>query len=131
MPSTKQATKRLAKSSITRFRQQLETRRQEILNLYEHDLEVGKGSEDIEADDLVDRANDAYNREFMLSFSGGERERLREIEAALERLDDGSYGFCQPCGINIPQVRLKAVPWARYCIDCQERDEQGLLVDVD
>ena len=131
MPSAKSAARKLAKRSIERFRQQLEQQRKEILDLYEHDLEVGKGTFDGDADDIVDRANNAYNREFMLSLSGSERDRLREIEAALERLDDGSYGTCKPCGASIPQVRLKAVPWARYCIDCQERVEQGLLVDTD
>ncbi len=131
MPSAKTATRKLAESSKTRFRQQLEKHREEILSLYEHDLEVGKGDSDFEADDLVDRANHAYNREFMLSLSGGERDRLREIEAALARLEDDSYGVCKPCGTVIPQARLKAVPWARYCIDCQEREEQGMLVDPD
>ena len=83
------------------------------------------------ADDLVDRANNAYNREFMLAPSGTERDLLRDIDEALERLDQGVHGHCEPCGRVIPQARLKAVPWARYCIDCQERVEQGLLPEAD
>lgn len=49
---------------------------------------------------------------------------LRDIDAALHRLDDGSYGVCNDCGITIPLERLKAQPTAERCIDCQERHER-------
>lgn len=108
-------------------RKQLLEQRQEILDLYEHDLKVGQKSSDEGAEDLVDRANSAYNREFMLSLSSSERGVLLQIEEALERLDKGEYGNCISCGDKIAAKRLQAVPWARYCIDCQELAEQGLL----
>ena len=50
---------------------------------------------------------------------------LREIEDALDRLRDGSYGTCMDCGISISRKRLEAVPWARYCVTCQERRQSG------
>jgi DnaK suppressor protein len=57
-----------------------------------------------------------------------ERERdvleLREIAAARERLDDGSYGRCIDCGVDIPLARLEAQPWASRCVACQEKHEQ-------
>lgn len=127
MPGTKTAAKKLSKTATEKLRRQLEEQRQEILGLYQRDLEVGQSASDESADDLVDRANNAYNREFMLALSNSERELLRDIDQALERLDEGSHGICEPCGNAIPTARLKAVPWARYCIDCQERVEQGLL----
>ena len=127
MPGTKTATKQLSKTATGRLRKLLLEKQTEILALYEHDLEVGQSTGSDGADDLVDRANNAYNREFMLALSGSERDLLRDIEAALARLDKGSHGVCEPCGNPIPQARLNAVPWARYCIDCQERAEQGLL----
>ncbi len=97
--------------------------------MYEHDLRVGQESSDNGAEDLVDRANSAYNREFMLSISGSEREILLQIENALERIDEGSYGTCVNCEEKINHKRLQAVPWARYCIDCQELVEQGLPLE--
>ncbi|MCZ6508632.1 MAG: TraR/DksA family transcriptional regulator [Acidobacteria bacterium] len=127
MSSTTTATKKLSKTAATRLRKQLDIKRQQIVDLYEHDLEVGQSSGSDGADDLVDRANNAYNREFMLALSGSERDMLREIDEALDRLEAGLHGICEPCGSQIPPARLKAVPWARYCIDCQERVEQGLL----
>ena len=105
------------------------THRQEILSLYEHDLKVGKEASDEGTEDIVDRANNSYNREFMFALSGAEREVLAEIDQALQRIEDGSYGNCLNCDEAIPKTRLKAVPWARYCIDCQERAEQGVALE--
>ena len=125
--SAAKKTPKAKKSGLDQLRNQLLVKRQEILDLYEHDLRVGQESSDEGAEDLVDRANSAYNREFMLSLSGSEREVLKEIESAIERVDAGEYGVCNACGEKIPAKRLQALPWARYCIDCQELVEQGLL----
>lgn len=126
MPKTAKAKKT---GSYEALRKRLDQQRLEILSLYERDLRVGQRSSDEGAEDLVDRANSAYNREFMLSLSGSERENLLEIENALERIEDGSYGVCTHCNQKIILRRLQAVPWARYCIDCQELVEQGELFD--
>ncbi len=123
--ATKTASK--AGKSVEIARKKLLEKREEIRALYTHDLKVGQGMADAGAEDLVDRANDAYEREFMLSLSGTERDTLVEIDSALDRLDSGEYGVCAECSAKIPVRRLQAVPWARYCIDCQELAEQGLL----
>ncbi len=125
--TTKKATKSPGNSAL---KKRLEVQRQEILDMYEHDLKVGQQKSDEGAEDIVDRANSAYNREFMLSISGSERQILKEIEGALDRIESGEYGVCGACEEKIPAKRLQAVPWARYCIDCQELVEQGLLQDV-
>ena len=52
---------------------------------------------------------------------------LIQVEEAFERLDKDEYGDCSHCGEPIGLARLKAVPWARFCIDCQESEERGLL----
>ena len=111
------------------IREQLQIHRQEIYDLYEHDLREGQRATDQGSEDIVDRANTAYNREFMFSLSGAERETLLQIEEALDRLDKDEYGTCTNCSSEIPMPRLEAVPWARYCIDCQELEEKGLLSD--
>ena len=120
----------MAKKKQTRkdaIREKLVQQRDEILDLYKHDLKVGQKADDEGSQDIVDQANNAYNRELMLSLSNGERKTLFEIEAAIDRLEDGKYGKCTNCDDDISGERLRAVPWARYCISCQEMVEHGLL----
>jgi RNA polymerase-binding transcription factor len=95
--------------------------------MYRQDLRAGQESADENTDDIVDRANNAYNRELMFSISDNERATLLQIENALNRMDEGTYGVCSNCGNIIALPRLEAVPWARFCIDCQELAEKGLL----
>lgn len=109
------------------IRERLLNQRQEILDLYKHDLRVGQEASDEASEDIVDRANNAYQREFMFNLSGGERRLLREVEGALDRLDEGEYGICDHCGEEVGAQRLRAIPWARYCVDCQEKEERGSL----
>lgn len=109
------------------LRQRLQNQRDEILNMYKQDLRAGQESADDGTEDIVDRANNAYNRELMFSLSDTERNTLLLIENALRRMDDGSYGRCSNCGQNIALPRLEALPWARFCVDCQELAEKGLL----
>ena len=109
------------------LRERLQSQRDEILNMYKQDLRAGQESADDGTEDIVDRANNAYNRELMFSLSDNERATLLQIENALRRMDEGSYGKCANCGQMIALQRLEAVPWARFCIDCQELAEKGLL----
>ena len=109
------------------IRERLLSQRQEILDLYKHDLRVGQQSSDEASEDIIDRANNAYQREFMFNLSGGERRMLRQVEGALDRLDQGEYGICDHCREPIGSKRLKVVPWARYCVKCQEKEERGSL----
>ncbi len=112
---------------LASLRESLDLKRQEMLSLYEHDVHAGQESTDDNADDFADRANNSYNRELMFSLSANERQMLIRIEEAMTRLEDGSYGRCDHCSEPIGLPRLKALPWARYCIGCQEREEMGLL----
>lgn len=114
---------------VDALRQRLLEQKQQITDLYKQDLRAGQEAADEGADDIVDRANNSYNREFMFSLSDNERERLLLVEQALSRMDAGDYGICRNCGQEIGAPRLAAVPWARFCIDCQELAEQGLLGD--
>jgi DnaK suppressor protein len=109
------------------LRERLQNQRDEILNMYKQDLRAGQESADDGTEDIVDRANNAYNRELMFSLSDTERTTLLQIENALRRMEEGTYGRCANCGRTIHLMRLEAVPWARFCIDCQELAEKGLL----
>ena len=133
MAKTKQATqtKRSKKTHGHKaLQKRLIERREEVLNLYEHDIRIGQQASNEGSEDIVDRANSAYNREFMFSLSVNERQFLEQIESALERIEGGSYGSCVHCGGEVGKARLEAVPWAGYCINCQEQVEQGGLGDA-
>ena len=117
----------MAKADVDDFRERLLEHRQEMLNLYQRDLRAGQASTDEGTEDIVDRANNSYNRELMFSLSDAERNQLLAVDDALERIEAGSYGKCVNCGKDIGEKRLEAVPWARFCIDCQELAEQGML----
>ncbi len=124
MPQAKKAVKK--RDSQEKLRESLLDHRRELLSLYEHDLKAGQEAGDESADDIADRANSAYSREFLFSLTGGERDLLQEIDDALAKMENGGYGVCESCGLEIGEARLLALPWARYCIDCQEKLEQGL-----
>jgi DnaK suppressor protein len=113
--------------SYEALRERLLKQKQEIHDMYNQDLKAGQESADDGTDDLVDRANAAYNRELMFSLSDSERTMLLQIEDALTRMRQGAYGRCSNCGQTIGLLRLEAVPWARFCIDCQELAEKGML----
>ena len=112
---------------LASLRESLKAKRRELLDFYEHDVHAGQESTDDNADDFADRANNSYNRELMFSLSDNERRMLIRIGDAFQRLDDGTYGSCDHCSAPIGLPRLEAVPWARFCIACQERDERGTL----
>jgi DnaK suppressor protein len=123
-----------ASTDSTQFaplRDRLQQQRQEILDMYQQDLRAGQESADDGTEDIVDRANNSYNRELMFSLSDSERMMLLQVEEALRRMEDGIYGRCANCGRPISLQRLEAVPWARFCIDCQELAEKGLLAEND
>ena len=66
---------------------------------------------------LADTASETYERELDEGLEEDARDQLRDVEAALERIEAGSYGTCSVCGKAIPVERLEAVPWTTLCID--------------
>ena len=73
---------------------------------------------------MADVATDNYDREFSLGLASNERDILYEIDAALQKIDDGTFGQCEECERLISKTRLKAVPYAKLCIKCQEAREK-------
>jgi DnaK suppressor protein len=76
----------------------------------------------IEAD-IFDEMQRAADRAALLESREQDSTTLREIRRALERIADGAYGECQECDRPIATSRLDAIPWARFCVKCQERAE--------
>ncbi len=73
---------------------------------------------------MADVATDNYDREFSLGLADKEQNLLHRIDAALEKIENGTYGECETCEKKISKVRLKAVPYAELCIPCQEKQEK-------
>ncbi len=71
-----------------------------------------------------DAGSEAYDREFALNMLGKEVDSLKEIEQAIKRVEGGSYGTCEMSGEEIPQMRLEALPFARYTVTCQAKWEE-------
>ena len=74
---------------------------------------------------LGDLASATLNREIDYTLGENSEEVLTQIDAALKRLDDGTYGTCARCGKEIAPERLEAYPWASLCIDCQREAERS------
>lgn len=122
----------MSKAQLNSFRRLLEAKRNEL-------QAGGSDREEIlihtnEAEEF-DRLQQQLNREVAIRNLDRESKLLKEVRAALKRIDDGTFGVCSRCEEDIPEKRLKAVPWAAYCIRCQETvDRQraaGELVDDD
>lgn len=75
---------------------------------------------------MADVATDMYDREFNLSLASNDREILQKVDAALARIEKGTFGFCLKSGKRIPEPRLKAIPYAEYSLEVQEEmDRKG------
>jgi len=74
---------------------------------------------------MADLGTDNYEKEFTLGLIEGERALLREIDEALQRIRDGTYGICAATGKPIGKARLKARPWAKYCYEYVLARERG------
>jgi DnaK suppressor protein len=116
------------------FRTRLETERERVRAavqfLHEdnsHSLKDETGEINASGADnhLGDTASATYDRELEQGLEEGAEELLGKIDAALRRIDDGTYGICENCGQPIGEERLEAMPWATLCIDCKRREERG------
>ncbi len=109
------------------FRERLQQKKQEILEAYNKNKTYGKEADEDGAQDIADKASNSYAKEFLFSLSNSERELLQLMDDALVRIEDKRFGVCLSCEEEMNQKRLEAVPWARHCLACQEKQEMGLL----
>ena len=114
----------MSKTNLKDIKEKLLAEREQLIEkLKGNDLSI----DDAETPDPVDLAVRNYSKNVMLAVSENESRQLMLIDQALMRIDDDEYGPCQNCEKQINPKRLSAIPWARFCIDCQELLEKGLL----
>jgi RNA polymerase-binding protein DksA len=113
-----------------RFREALTQERQRIQaaldNLHEENpgsITDETGEDAVYDNHLADTATVTYDRELDYTLEENAEHVLSDIDSALQRIDDGSYGECTNCSREIPPERLEARPWATLCIDCQRTRE--------
>ena len=75
--------------------------------------------------DIYDLADDERGRQFSILLSDLDREKIDQIDDALERLEEGTYGICEECGQKISVARLKVRPFAKYCVPCKSKIEKN------
>jgi RNA polymerase-binding protein DksA len=114
----------------TVYRQRLEEERERLLHAVAFLVKENPGSITDELGELADGGTDnhlgdtagaVFDRELDEGLEESARDTLAEIDAALQRIEDGTYGICENCGKPIAPERLMAIPWTRLCIDDQRR----------
>ncbi|MEV4509011.1 TraR/DksA family transcriptional regulator [Dactylosporangium sp. NPDC049525] len=90
----------------------------EIAELQQHRLTDSAG------DDQADTGTKTFEREQEITLANNILERVNQVERALERLDEGGYGWCEKCGNAIPVERLAAFPSATLCVTCKQLEER-------
>jgi DnaK suppressor protein len=106
----------MTKSELSRFRKVLEARQSELAKV----LRNREGIVIEKSPDALDEVQHATERELAIRNLDRESHLLRNVRGALQRMAEGSYGTCMHCEEPISPKRLEAVPWASFCIRCQE-----------
>jgi DnaK suppressor protein len=118
---------KMDKRKLKSYRDRLLERREGLFKQV-NEAELSSRERDAEAtQDPADMAANAYTKELLISMSANDRRLLELIDEALGRIEAGEYGECVNCGEPVSEKRLEAVPWARYCLKCQDLQERGLL----
>jgi DnaK suppressor protein len=117
------------KKKLKQYETKLADQRAALLGMVERTEDYGREANRDISQDPADQASNSYTKELLFSQSTNERQMLRLITEALERIAGGTFGDCVNCGQELQVKRLEAIPWARYCIKCQELQEQGILME--
>lgn len=126
---------RLAPDEVAEFRELLLAKRKEIVGdmgsltdgVLGSNRQEAAGDLSLMPNHMADLGSDNWEQEFNLGLMENQRQVLREIDEALERIENGTYGICVATGKPIAKVRLRATPWAKYCIEyARLRERRGL-----
>lgn len=105
-------------------RESLERMRLEVIREVRESEEASRSLDQGDVPDLGDMSVRAYDRDVLYNLSEVQRQKIRDIDAALERIEQGEYGTCLRCGDEIPPKRMEVRPFSRYCVDCKTEVER-------
>lgn len=114
----------MTNAEIKKYRETLEAKQAELTYL----LRNREGIEIEKSPDALDEVQRASEREFAIRTLDRESALLRNVRAAIQRIDQGHFGVCMHCEEDISVKRLNAVPWTPYCIECQEQYDRKQFV---
>jgi len=131
-PKTKVIKKKFSKKELKFYRERLLNLKDDILEQIREISEdtIMKSQKEMSGDisgygiHIADVATDNYERDFNLNLVSNERRIIMQIDEALKRIEDGTYGICQMSGKPISKSRLKAIPYAKYSKKCKEKIEK-------
>jgi len=119
------------KKDLEYFKKILLEQRNELLeDIGQHrDMSLTESAKDSAGTDatysthMADQGTDAQEREKAFFYASRDEKYLRHIDAALERIENGTFGICVSCGQEIPKARLEAVPITQHCVPCKEKSK--------
>lgn len=119
----------LKKEEVEQFKIRLEELRFQIMHMIRDTSEAVKTTDEVKgySQHQADEGTDDFNRTISLQVSSKELGILRQVERALEKIEEGTYGICDITGEEIPLPRLEAIPYANMTVKAQEKFEKGLL----
>ncbi len=109
---------------LAKMREQLLEMKAKLLAEIDSTLRAEREGNKDEGMDTYDLASEERDREINFILSDRDRVKLKQIDDALERMDEGTYGVCESCGLEIAEERLEAMPFSRLCRDCQQDEER-------
>jgi len=124
--------KKLNKKELALFKKLILEKKELVLDDIKHisDDTLKKSQKEASGDisgytyHMADIATDTYDREFSLSLASNDRQSLYELDDALKKIEEGTFGICEDCKVLISRTRLKVIPYARLCLKCQEKKEK-------
>ena len=127
MPTTAPRAAKMPKKELEKYRKLLQEKKTSLLAELAKTRHAEEETTEESTQDIADKAVSSYTREFLYSLNDAERSTVQQIDQALSRIEDGTYGLCLNCGTPMNEKRLSAIHWSRHCVECQELAEKGLL----
>lgn len=115
------------RKKLDTYRNLLAEKQQQLQRLVSKSDQDGREADEEGTQDVADKAANAYTKEFLFHQSNDNRQLLTLVTEAMDRTKNGSFGICVECGQEVQSKRLEAIPWARHCIECQEKQDKGQL----
>ena len=118
---------RFSKEEMAKFRNLLAQRRKVLTGNVSRMSSEALNNRDNSGNDfnhMADMGTDNFDQEFTIGRIENEEDELRAIDAAVKKLEEGTYGACEGCGQPIPKARLKALPFTKLCVRCKELEEK-------